>query len=36
MPRMIQCAKLKKEAGVEILEAKYRLDLKDTDPRAKP
>lgn len=29
-------AKLKKEAGVEILEAKYRLDLKDTDPRAKP
>lgn len=29
-------AKLKKEAGVEILEAKYRIDLKDTDPRVKP
>ena len=29
-------AKLKKEAGVEILEAKYRIDPKDTDPRVKP
>lgn len=29
-------AKLKKEAGVEILEAKYRLEVKDTDPRKQP
>ena len=29
-------AKLKKEAAVEILEAKYRLDPKDTDPGVKP
>jgi parvulin-like peptidyl-prolyl isomerase len=28
--------KLKKEAGVEILEAKYRLEVRDTDPRRQP
>ena len=29
-------AKLKKESAVEIIEPKYRLDLKDTDPRLQP
>lgn len=29
-------AKLKQEAAVEILEPKYRLELKDTDPRRQP
>ncbi len=28
-------ARLKKDAAIEILEAKYRIEVKDTDPRAK-